>query len=242
VTQDSSDIPVHTLNSGRRGGPVFYASLPRDAGASRGHGADSGELRHRLVAALWKHLLAAGSPLWNHCSGPDRAAFPLQVVHGPLGKPHLLVGECRGPALSFSEGGGRVWAALCADDTAVGIDVAGADEFPGEYPFHRVFQAQEFQHALELLGDDVGRAAALLWSIKEAIVKALGCGFHRVEPRDIWVHPCAEKGSEHAFSVCLSKKALDRVPMGAGPSLWGRSLPQGKTWLSIACLEGTVTS
>ena len=81
-------------------------------------------------------------------------------------------------------------------------------------------------------------AAALLWSIKEAVVKALGCGFHLVEPRDITVHPSVEGDGEYTFPVCLSRNALERLPLGAGRSLQVRSLPQAKMWLSIAFLDG----
>jgi phosphopantetheinyl transferase len=179
-----------------------------------------------MDSSLWKGRLSSG-----------RAAFPIQVVRDPLGKPHLLLGEYRGPAISFSEGGGRVWAALCGDESDIGIDVAETDEFQGDYPFHRVFNAQELQHVVRLAGGDVEKASALLWSIKEAVVKALGCGFHLVEPRDITVHPAVEKGGEYTFPVCLSRKALERLPMSAGRSLWVRSLPQAKMWLSIAFLD-----
>jgi phosphopantetheinyl transferase (holo-ACP synthase) len=83
----------------------------------------------------------------------------------------------------------------------------------------------------------VAQAAALLWSIKEAVAKALGCGFHLVEPRDIRVHPTLEGDVEYTFPVCLSRKALERWPVGAGRSLWVRSVPQVNTWLSIAFLN-----
>jgi hypothetical protein len=59
-----------------------------------------------------------------------------------------------------------------------------------------------------------------------------------VEPRDLRVHPSVEGDGEYTFSVCLSRKALERLPMGAGRSLWVRSLPQVKMWLSIAFLNG----
>ncbi len=178
------------------------------------------------------------SPLWK-CRLPSHsAASPTQVVHDPLGKPHLLLGAYRGPAISFSEGGGAVWAALCGDESDIGIDVAEADEFRGDYPVHRVFNADELQHAVRPAGGDAEKASALLWSIKEAVVKALGCGFHRVEPRDITVHPSVEGDGEYTFPVCLSRKALEQLPMDAGRSLWVRSLPQGKVWLSIAFLNG----
>jgi hypothetical protein len=119
--------------------------------------------------------------------------------------------------------------------------VAGTDEFQGEYPFHRVFHAQELQHALRLAGGDLEKASALLWSIKEAVVKALGCGFHLVGPRQITVYPSTggAMGGDggYIFPVGLSGKAQMRFPISANRSLWVHSLPQRKMWLSIALLN-----
>jgi hypothetical protein len=119
--------------------------------------------------------------------------------------------------------------------------VAGTDEFQREYPFHRVFHAQELQHALRLAGGDLEKASALLWSIKEAVVKALGCAFHLVDPRQITVHPPAggALGGDggYTFPVGLTGKALVRFPIAARGPLWVRSLPQNKMWLSIALLD-----
>ena len=162
------------------------------------------EAKHRLVSTLWDHLAAMESPLWKRCQSSNRAAFPIQVVRGPLGRPHLLLGEYRGPAISFSEGGGKVWAALCGDESDIGIDVAGTDEFQREYPFHRVFHPEELQHALRLAGGDLEEASALLWSVKEAVVKALGCAFHLVDPRQITVYPSARGRDRGERRVYLS--------------------------------------
>jgi hypothetical protein len=119
--------------------------------------------------------------------------------------------------------------------------VAGTDEFQKEYPFHRVFHPQELQHALRLAGGDLEKASALLWSIKEAVVKALGCAFHLVDPLQITVYPSAGEAEGvnggYTFPVGLSGKALMRFPIAAGRSLWVRSLPQRKMWLSIALLN-----
>jgi phosphopantetheinyl transferase len=119
--------------------------------------------------------------------------------------------------------------------------VAGTNEFQREYPFHRVFHPQELQHALRLAGGDLEKASALLWSIKEAVVKALGCAFHLVDPRQITVYPSTGDAvggnSEYTFPVGLSGKALVQFPIAAGQSLWVRSLPQRKMWLSIALLN-----
>ena len=142
------------------------------------------------------------APPWKHCQSSNKRTFPLQVVRGLLGRPHLMLGKYSGPAISFSQGGGHLWAALCGDESDIGIDVAGPDEFKREfqrdYPFHRVFHPQELQHALKLAGGDLEKASALLWSIKEAVVKALGCGFHLVDPRQITVYPSEEGAAGYA--------------------------------------------
>jgi len=151
------------------------------------------------------------------------------------------LGEYRGPAISFSGGGGKVWAALCGDESDIGIDVAGTDEFQGEYPFHRVFHPQELQHASRLASGDLEKASALLWSVKEAIVKAMGCAFHLVDPLQITVYPSAEGAADgdgaYIFPVRLSGKALVRFPLAARRLLRVRSIPRGKMWLSIALLN-----
>jgi len=158
-----------------------------------------------------------------------------------------MIGEYLGPAISFSEGGGKVWAALCGDKSDIGIDVSGTDDFRREYPFHRVFHAQELQHSLRLADGDLETASALLWSIKEAVVKALACAFHLVAPLQITVYPPTEGAADcngwYTFPVGLASEALMRVPIAAGRSLWVCSLPHRKMWFTIALLnQGTDSS
>ena len=164
TAKDCQGLTVYAVSFARERGPVFYASMPCAAETLKGCGTDGAENKRRLVSFLWDSLVAAmESPLWRGCRPSSRDAFPIQVVCGPLGRPHLLLGEYRGPAVSFSHGGGKVWAALCGDESDIGIDVAGADEFEREYPFHRVFHPQELGHALRLAGGDLEKASALLW-------------------------------------------------------------------------------
>lgn len=230
----SEEITVHQLDAVHRRGPVLYASQAHDKETCK----------HLLASTLWDQLLAVESSLWQHRQSSRAAALPLRVVRGQLGRPQLLVGECRGPAISFSEGGGKVWAALAGEESALGIDVAGSDEFLGDYPFQRVFHPHELEHAIRLTGGNRPGAAALLWSVKEAVAKALGCAFHLVEPRHINVYPPAggvtgEGGS--TFPVGLTGKAQERFPLVARRSLWVHSLPQGTLWLSIALLDRSLT-
>jgi hypothetical protein len=241
VAKDCQGLTVQAVSFVHGRGPVFYAAMPCDTETPKRHGTNREEAKLRLVSTLWDHLVAIESPLWKRCQTSNRVALPIQVVSGLLGRPHLLLGEYSGPAISFSEGGGKVWAALSGDESDIGIDVAGTDEFKREYPFHRVFHPEELHHALKFAEGDLEEASALLWSIKEAVVKALGCAFHLVDPRQITIHPSVEGPVDgnggYTFPVDLSGKALTRFPLAAGRSLSVRSLPQGKMWLSIALLN-----
>ena len=226
AAQDRQEGFVQTMRLVPCGGVVFYASVQGNSATSTGSVTRRTEIRRRLVTILWEHL---------HFS--NRVALPIRLVHDPLGRPHLLVGEHRGPAISFSTAGEEVWAALCGDESDIGIDVAGSAEFHEGYPVHRVFHVQELHQALELAGGDLARAAALLWSVKEAVAKALGCAFHLVSPRDIHVYPSEVEEGGPAFSVRLSGKALEGFPMAERRPITVRSLPQAGTWLSIAVLN-----
>jgi phosphopantetheinyl transferase (holo-ACP synthase) len=238
VIKDCQKITVKAVRFPHQRGTVLYACLPCDTETIAGHRTSGAGDKQHLASILWEHLVGMEGSSWTDCRFSNRADLPIQVVHDPLGRPQLLLGECEGPAISFSEGGGKIWAALCENTSDIGIDAAGTDEFPKEYPFGRVFNAQELQYALKLAGGDSEKAAALLWSVKEAAVKALGCAFHLVEPRQICVYPSAtEKDGWYTFTVCLSEKALLRFPIAAGRALWVRSLFQEKMWLSIALLN-----
>ncbi|MFA5906315.1 MAG: 4'-phosphopantetheinyl transferase superfamily protein [Desulfobacula sp.] len=245
MVKDSQKLAVQTVNFLHGKGPVFYASLPSGPLAGQ---------KHHLISRLWDHLPAVKNPLWmwphvNQDTFPIRADEFIRVIRGPLGRPQLLLGEHQGPAISFCESGQNVWAALCGDACDIGIDVAESHEFQGKYPFYRVFHPQELSHALKLVSEDLKKAAALLWSIKEAVAKALGCAFHLVSPRQMIVYPStgeavggateivAKENRAYDFSVELSGKAAKRFPMVSGRSLRVRSFSHGKMWLSIALLN-----
>jgi hypothetical protein len=241
VRKDSREITVKAMRFPHQRGAVFYACSPCDPETiARNNVSRTAEKIH-LVSVLMEHLAGMKDSSWTDCRFTNIADFPIQVVHDPLGRPQLLLGECEGPAISFSEGGGKIWAALCGDGTDIGIDVAVTDEFQGEYPFHRVFHPQELQHAMSLADGDMAKASALLWSVKEAVVKALGCAFHLVDPLHITVYPSAEGAADgdgaYTFPVRLSGKALVRFPIAARGSLWVCSILLTKMWLSIALLN-----
>jgi hypothetical protein len=241
VIKDYQEITVKAVLFPHQRVTVYYACSPYDIETISGHRADRTADKIHLVSILQKHLVEMKGPSRTDCRFSDRAYLPIQVVHDPLGRPQLLLGECEGPAISFSECAGKIWAALCGDATDIGIDAAGTDEFSEEYPFHRVFHLQELQHALRLTGGDSRKASALLWSIKEAVVKALGSAFHLVDPRQITVYPSTGWDGWYTFPVGLSGKALVRFPLIAGRCIVVRSFPQRKMWLSIAVLNRRLT-
>jgi len=245
VAQDRQGVIVEAVRLVPCGGAVFYASARENAASFPGCATSRTETRRRLVTILWEHRRATEAPFSGHPHLSNRVALPIRIVHDALGRPHLLLGEHPGPAISFSTAGEEVWAALCGDESDIGIDVAGSAEFQEGYPVHRVVHAPELQTALELAGGDSAKAAALLWSIKEAVAKALGCAFHLVDPRDIHVSPSAggkdgplrDAQDGPAFSVRLTGNALVRFPMADRRPIAVRSLPQAETWLSIAAVN-----
>jgi len=235
-------------------GTVFYASLPIPRAFSAGQTRsmqETAEEKQSLVSSLWDHLMALSQPVgslqpfgFGHAGG-DSASLPIQVVKGLLGRPHLLVGGRLGPAISFCQGEGNIFAGLCADGSDMGIDAAHPREFQGNYPLNRVFHPKELDHALTMVNGRMEAAAALLWSVKEAVVKALGCAFHLMGPRQMMVYPSrrkdSDKGQEHDFCVGVSEKATMRFPMAGhmtgDRSVWVRSFFHKKMWFSIALLN-----
>lgn len=240
---DRDGATVHRMNPGQARETVFYASLPAPP---HGSGTEGEETKSRLVSILWEYRSRTPTSPGEQGQSAARTGFPIRLVHGPLGNPSLLVGKFRGPAISFSRGGGKLWAALCDDRFHIGIDAADNDEFRGGYPDQRVFHREELAHALTVTGGNREEASALLWSVKEAFVKALGCAFHLVDPLQISVRQSAVSlagwGVWRVFPVSITGKALLRFPLAAGRPFRVHSLPQRGIWLSIAHVERSLTN
>jgi hypothetical protein len=192
--------------------PALLASLPAPAGLRLG--------KERLLAALREHPLAGGLQ-------------DLTLERDRLGKPHLLAGGAPGPAVSFSWSAGEWWAALGTDRSWLGLDAAAPGEFAGSYPFQRVFSPEEWQAATAQTGGDREEAAALLWSVKEAVAKALGCGYHFFGPRQIRVE-FAGPGEQ---ALCWRGHLEPPIPEGLSPgSFPAASVRRQQVWLTVAWL------
>jgi hypothetical protein len=195
---------IQEFSSLTSAGPVLYASDLDVPGA-----------KERLVRRLLARLSGLETaPIIGAGRGP------LFLETSALGQPRLVLAGRPGPAVSFSRAAGRVWAALTVGGQ-VGIDAALAGEFEVGYPCARAFRNAELDWARPLSGDTAG-AAALLWAVKEAAVKALGVGFHLLDPLAVEVFkPRAWQGG---FQVS--------VQAGRTLSAWAR--PEGGGWLAIA--------
>lgn len=154
---------------------------------------DCGGLRVLLAGALDATGLREdlARRLLRGLPGAPRA---FRLDHDSLGRPRVLgpLGEESGWAVSFSRHAGWLWAAA-AQTTGLGIDATGPEDFPDTYPDARTFAPKELDAALGFSAS-LSAARALLWSLKEAGAKALGTGFHRVEPRDLAVRGLAPWG------------------------------------------------
>jgi hypothetical protein len=207
-----------------------------------------------MRALPFRRRTLVGQDIWLADSdAPDRERLAAQVLeslglpaegwslgHDALGRPLLLdsAGAELPARLSFSRLGkraeangpeGRQWAAaMRAEDAAgLGLDVAAPEEFAPPYPVARAFAPEELAaaHGSGLAGQD---ALALLWSLKEAAAKALGTGFHRVEPLEL----CARNFRQTPEGLACEVHG----PVNILPALAER-LPCG--WLALALLTDT---
>lgn len=185
--------------------PVIYGSDLAGPGAKE-------RLVRRLLACLPGQKTGGAGQ-----SAPGTVSLELTA----LGQPRLILGGQPGPAVSFSQAAGRIYAALTPAGQ-VGVDAAMPAEFEAGYPMARVFRPAEFDWARPLNGGATAGAAALLWALKEAAVKALGVGFHFLDPLAV-----------EAFSPRPWQGGW-RVLVQAGRILSAWARPEAGGWLAIA--------
>jgi hypothetical protein len=185
--------------------PVIYASDLAGTGA-----------KERLVRRLLARL-----PGQKTVGAGQSAPGPVSLELTALGQPRLFLCGQPGPAVSFSQAAGRIYAALTCTGQ-VGVDAALPAEFEAGYPMARAFRPAELDWARPLCGGNTAGAAALLWTLKEAAVKALGVGFHFLDPLAVEVEsPRPWQGGV-------------RVLVQAGRILPAWARPMAGGWLAIA--------
>lgn len=157
----------------------------------------------------------------------------VRLSHDALGRPFLFVGSKRGPSVSFSYSHGVVWGALCEEGPRCGIDSARGDEFAPGYPFDRAFNEEEFAQAITTVSSDCCDAAAALWSAKEAVVKAIGCGFNLIDPLEVTIRFTSVFPYEFEGHGVVNEQALSRVPL-RGAVFPVRTFRYAQDWVSVA--------
>ncbi|MEW6531135.1 MAG: 4'-phosphopantetheinyl transferase superfamily protein [Thermodesulfobacteriota bacterium] len=227
--KESSAVTVLGAENGQ--GLVLYCFEPEALG-EKGLGKRL-EMHRNLVGRLLRALAELSAS--EGCDGIMAAsqAQDVEVIPGPLGRPLLRVGGRDSLPVSFAHGRGRIWAALGLPGFSVGIDVAEETEFPCQYPFERAFHRQELAHVRDLINGTSFQAAALIWSAKESVVKALGCGFHLVDPLDLWVTLTSRNANHLLLSVQLMSSVEDRRVHVSGGTLLVRTLQKDGCWLSV---------
>ncbi|MDD2904409.1 MAG: 4'-phosphopantetheinyl transferase superfamily protein [Syntrophales bacterium] len=207
--------------------PAFLASLPGPMSKpqSSAPGFSSLQMKQDFLAAL----------LQEH-SLPARTQ-DLALVHSRWGKPHLLIDGAPGPPVSFSWSAGAWWAAVGTASSWIGLDAASPQEFTGAFPVHKVFSPEEWQAATSLTAGNREEAAALLWAVKEAVVKARGCGYHFFGPRQIGLEYAGFGEHGPCWRGYLEAPGPDPAPPGTQGVLPVASIRLDQVWLAVAWMQ-----
>lgn len=183
-----------------------------------------------IVSRLFETFVAVGhSPKWSTHRNPP----PVSLEYDELGKPRLKIGEFMGMAVSFSHVSDGIWAALSGPGQHLGIDAARAEEFEGDYPFHRAFHPEELCPPMPGV-HGIRESAAMLWTVKEAAVKALGVGFGLLGPLDIRVESLEDRNTHYIPRILISCRSMRRIGLRSSPRMNVISFNHAATWVSVA--------
>ena len=167
----------------------------------------------RLTTRLWDYLNVNLAMPGGTCARDRPANGQVETFTAALGKPILMTEGVPGPSVSFTHLDGKTWAAMSSGEACVGIDAARGSEFGVGYPLHRAFHREELEDSLEWADGSTQEAAALLWSVKEAVVKAMGCGFHVLDPLDLSVGPWEQREPSIMLRVTPLARAIEKYPL-----------------------------
>jgi phosphopantetheinyl transferase (holo-ACP synthase) len=186
----------------------------------------------------------AGIPLLkaqsiDKSTGSHGVTHDVRIARTILGRPNLCISGQRCGSISFSWTTGVLWAALAEEGLGLGIDAATAAEFDGPYPYERVFDEPERGAWFAGGRETYPETAALVWSGKEAVVKAIGSGFHLIAPLEVAILPCEKHGERFMCGARFSDRTLQRFPELRSAKACIVSFKESQAWVSIALIEGT---
>lgn len=190
------------------------------------------ETKTMLAGALWKALGRA-----EHDVIQSTRQAGAKIISGGLGRPLLAVKGRWLTNVSFAYSDAELWAVMCCPIWSCGIDVAWAQEFGADYPYHRAFSREELSSTLTVMGCDRDEAAALLWTAKEAVVKATGCGFHLVDPHDVRVAVIRCRDTVCELQAHVTHRGRTAPARSNEMRVAVRSARSGKYWVSVVMIE-----
>ena len=221
------------LHDSTRLGPTHAQASSRSSVRKRKH-----HRRQRAKVSIAGKLVEASSftnNLWG--DGSRHLREELEITSDDFGAPHLVMQGAEGPGISFSYSKGTIWAALCREGLRCGIDAALGNDFTDDYPFQRVFSGEEIKDFLPVTDGSTSEAAALVWSAKEAVVKALGCAFHLVDPLEVRIRLSGELGEAIHLSAELNARVQERLSEHRIPRVSLATVLMRHTWVSLAVMN-----
>ncbi len=155
-----------------------------------------------------------------------------------FGKPILISDQHSALTLSFSYVQADAWGAISELPWVCGVDAASVRDFDDKFPVEKVFSPDEFE-AGRLVEKDRNSVIALLWSAKESVVKAVGCGFHLIPPRAIELRIVSASPDILNVVVSLPKRSGGRGLLCASTNVDVVSFRRGRAWISVALRRET---
>ncbi len=157
----------------------------------------------------------------------------LLLTTDELGCPRARISGEEHVSVSFSRCMDRLWACVCRGRCSVGIDASCASEFPDRYPVHRAFHQNERNQLMGRYGLSSQEVTAMVWSVKEAVVKALGCGFRLIDPLDVAVE-WVGMGTAGDWSIRLLSTARKRLATRNDFRVQARTFRLSTQFVSVA--------
>jgi phosphopantetheinyl transferase len=170
----------------------------------RGDRSAKEEAKLRLAQELWNRACLQRADCTR-----DRRDLPVELSNDRLGRPRLVVDGREHHSISFTRLSDLIWGAL-SFGTLIGIDAADSRDFEGQYPFQRAFHEDEVRQGIMAGARGVSEAAALMWSAKEAAVKAIGVGFHLIDPKEVRARIARVSGERSLMRIDLGCRIQER--------------------------------
>jgi len=189
---------------------VLCASVSWDAEKDGGNRKD--RAKAKVITLLLGYLESPVKDLWSSgesCNLSFQGAF--RITNDPMGRPLLICGPLCGLSISFSHLLRSTWGALSGGGYGLGLDAATPMDFGEGYPYSKVFHQDEFDLFCRQF-ETREKGAAALWAAKEAVVKALGCGFRLISPLDLEVTSRTGSVPDHRFVARIANLAIQKIP------------------------------